>query len=56
MDRDIQSRILLLEDDISLADGLCYSLQKNGYTVETAESVLEAKKMLLQKQIGRAHV
>lgn len=50
MSEDEKSRILLLEDDISLAEGLCYSLQKNGYTVETAESVQEAKALLLRKQ------
>lgn len=44
------NKILLLEDDLSLADGLCYSLEKNGYAVETAESVQEAGTLLLQKQ------
>ena len=41
--------ILLLEDDLSLAEGLCYSLQKNGYAVENAESVQEAMGLLSQK-------
>lgn len=40
------SRILLLEDDGSLAEGLCYSLEKEGYAVEAAESVGEAKGLL----------
>ena len=44
-----QNRILLLEDDLSLAEGLCYSLQKNGYAVENAESVQEAMGLLSQK-------
>lgn len=44
------NKILLLEDDLSLADGLCYSLEKNGYAVESAESVQEAGTLLLQKQ------
>ena len=44
------NKILLLEDDLSLADGLCYSMEKNGYAVETAESVQEAGTLLLQKQ------
>ncbi len=35
-------KILLLEDDISLIDGLEYSLQKNGFTVETVRTVSEA--------------
>lgn len=39
-------RILLLEDDGSLAEGLCYSLEKEGYAVEAAESVGEAKGLL----------
>ncbi|MDE7177788.1 MAG: response regulator transcription factor [Lachnospiraceae bacterium] len=50
MDKDRKSKILLLEDDISLADGLCYSLKKNEYEVETAESVREAKEFLLRNQ------
>lgn len=50
MSEDEKSRILLLEDDISLTEGLCYSLRKNGYTVETAESVQEANSLLLRKQ------
>ena len=40
------SRILLLEDDGSLAEGLCYSLEKEGYVVEAAECVGEAKGLL----------
>lgn len=35
-------KILLLEDDISLIDGLEYSLQKNGFTVDTVRTVKEA--------------
>ncbi len=50
MSEDEKSRILLLEDDISLTEGLCYSLRKNGYTVETAESVQEANSLLMRKQ------
>ena len=33
------SKILLLEDDISLVDGLKYSLKKNGFDVEVARTV-----------------
>lgn len=36
------TKILLLEDDISLIDGLEYSLQKNGFDVETVRTVKEA--------------
>lgn len=39
-------KILLLEDDISLSDGLEYSLQKNDFTVETVRTVGEALKRL----------
>ncbi len=36
------NKILLLEDDISLIDGLDYSLKKNGFEVEIARTVAEA--------------
>ena len=36
------SRILLLEDDISLVDGLKYALGKNGFEVSVAGTVGEA--------------
>lgn len=49
-------KILLLEDDISLSDGLEYSLQKNDFTVETVRTVGEALKRLQSDEIGRAHV
>lgn len=35
-------KILLLEDDISLVDGLEYSLKKNGFEIELARTVGEA--------------
>ncbi len=50
MDINGKSRILLLEDDISLADGLCYSLKKNEYEVEAAQNVQEAKEFLAKNQ------
>ena len=40
------NRILLLEDDVSLIDGLVYSLKKNEFDVEVARTVCEAKKYL----------
>ena len=40
------NNILLLEDDMSLIDGLQYSLKKNGYAVEVARTVSEAKGLL----------
>ena len=39
-------KLLLLEDDISLIDGLTYSLQKNGFYIEAVRSIQEAKKRL----------
>lgn len=36
------TKILLLEDDISLIDGLEYSLQKNGFDIESVRTVEEA--------------
>ncbi len=36
------NKILLLEDDAGLIDGLLYSLKKNGFEVETARTVREA--------------
>ena len=41
------SRILLLEDDISLVDGLNYLLKNNGFEVETVRTVREALDCLL---------
>lgn len=41
-------KILLLEDDISLVDGLKYSLKKNRFDVEVARTVCEAIKYLAE--------
>lgn len=40
-------KILLLEDDISLIDGLKYSLKKNGFDVEITRTVSEIANLLL---------
>lgn len=40
------SRLLLLEDDVSLVDGLKYSLEKNGFELEVARTVGEARACL----------
>lgn len=42
------NRILLLEDDVSLIDGLIYSLKKNGFDVEVARTVCEAIRYLAE--------
>lgn len=39
-------KLLLLEDDISLVEGLCYSLKKNGFRMEVARTIGEAEKKL----------
>lgn len=46
------TKILLLEDDASLIDGLEYSLQKNGFAVETVRTVGEALNRLYQSIIS----
>ena len=38
----------MLEDDVSLTDGLCYALERQGYETEVARSVAEAEKYLRQ--------
>ena len=43
------TKILLLEDDISLIDGLEYSLQKNGFDVETVRTVSDALNSLVDQ-------
>jgi two-component system response regulator RegX3 len=47
----MQHKLLLLEDDISLVDGLKYSLTRNGFTVEIARTVEEV--ILLLPKIDR---
>lgn len=42
----MNDRILLLEDDDSLVDGLIYTLQKNEFVVDVAKTVCEARKLL----------
>lgn len=43
-------KILLLEDDISLIDGLIYSLKKNGFHIRPARTIKEAEKMLGEEE------
>lgn len=40
------SRLLLLEDDISLIDGLRYSLEKNGFALDVAQTIAQANACL----------
>lgn len=43
-------RILLLEDDLSLIDGLSYSLKKQGFAVDVARTVQEADELWSSSQ------
>lgn len=40
------NRILLLEDDESLIDGLKYTLEKNGFSLDTARTTAQARALL----------
>lgn len=42
-------RLLLLEDDVSLIDGLTYSLVKNGYEVEVARTIAAAEELIVER-------
>lgn len=42
------SKILLLEDDLSLIDGLQYSLNRNGFHTDVVRTVEEAKSCLIE--------
>lgn len=46
----MENRILLLEDDVSLIDGLQYSLKKNGFDVDFVRSVQETLTYLSEIQ------
>ena len=41
------NKILLVEDDLSLIEGLEFSLHKNGFQVEVARTVQETLSLLL---------
>ncbi|HHY25347.1 MAG TPA: response regulator transcription factor [Desulfitobacterium dehalogenans] len=45
----MKQRILLLEDDISLIDGLQYALKRNGFEIEIARTVQEAKECMAKE-------
>ena len=40
------NRILLLEDDNSLIDGLQYTLEKNGFSLDIAKTIAQARELL----------
>lgn len=41
-------KLLLVEDDISLIDGLIWSLKKNGFEIKVARTVKEAEELLAE--------
>lgn len=41
-------KLLLLEDDKSLVDGLTYSLNKNGFEIEVAGTIKEAERLVAE--------
>lgn len=43
------NRLLLVEDDAGLIDGLQYALEKNGFTLDVVNTVREAKMLLAQE-------
>ncbi len=45
----MEAKILLLEDDVSLIDGLQYALKKNGFEVEIARTIKVAKALLVKE-------
>ena len=47
------NRILLLEDDVSLVDGLVYSLKKNEFDVEVARTAVSYTHLDVYKRQGR---
>ena len=42
-------KILIVEDDRELKEGICYALQKAGYLTESADSVQNAKTLFLKE-------
>lgn len=40
------SKLLLLEDDTNLIDGLCYSLKKSGFMLDVAQTIAQAYECL----------
>ncbi len=46
---DSRKRILIVEDDYAMNDGITFALEKEGYSVHSAYSLKEAEKYLKQK-------
>lgn len=45
-------KILYVEDDLSLIEGLKYTLEKNGFLVDNARTVMEAYQFFRAGQYG----
>jgi DNA-binding response OmpR family regulator len=45
----METRLLIVEDDIFLRDGLCEMLQREGYAVDCAETCREARRLVAEK-------
>lgn len=43
-------KILLIEDNETIIKGLKYTLEQEGYNVETAESIIKAKTKIKKEQ------
>ena len=44
------SKILLLEDDLSLVNGLTFAFQKERYDLDIARTISEADKLLSERR------
>ena len=42
-------KLLLLEDDISLIEGLTYALKKNGFDLEAVRTIKEAERLVIEQ-------
>ena len=51
-----RNRLLLLEDDNSLIDGLQYSLEKNGFQLKVARTLEEGRRLLFGENDGESGI
>lgn len=48
MDVSVVNNVLLLEDDLSLIQGLSFALQKEGFMLKTAQTLAEAERLWIE--------